>query len=199
MKFIHTIFLVLLLTLTSCPNDSELTKCETCNQALENMQVKLADVNCEPFMLKDELGLINQECTGFNSDVLVGFLAETCHNGSVETPESCSNPVLNLLILRFATSSDLPDEVDVEMKYENPTQTHRFTLTGTSMVKDFQGNFMQGMPIEFTLFKSKTNVELANGEAVFRFDRPDKYSNTREVIISYNSTNSYSFGFNDWQ
>lgn len=200
MKLIYSISLALLLTLTSCPKESENSKCETCKNAMANMQLKLDEVNCEPLLLEEELGLITEDCSDFESDVLVGYLAETCHKGSADLPESCSNPVLNLLILNFSRLGELPDEVDIEMEYGDPVLTERFPFNGMAMDKDFQGAFTQGMLISFTLFKTNTKEELGTGQVSFRFDRPDKYSKTREVIVLYNaSENTYNLNFEEWQ
>ncbi len=199
MKLTYTSLMVLLVLLTSCPESTQNPSCETCKDALQQMQVKLEAAQCEPLVLEDELNLIEAQCITFNSSVLVGYLAETCHKGSTELPQSCEDPVLELLILSFAKLGNLPDEIDVEMEYGNPLLSVRFPLEGFYLTKDFQGRFTQGMSILFTVLKKNTKEELVRGTATFRFDRPDKYSYTREVVISYDAENSaYLLTFNDW-
>jgi len=191
MKKLLTAILIIPFLCSGCLDlfESELSKCQS---AIDHMNEKIVQQNCNPYTMENAWNRIREDC-GNLADVYVGVMAETCNKGSVDVP-SCSNDAIladmqeHNIKFQFFTSTGVPDSLAVIVSFSSGHgASFDFGFKGNDSVgKQFNDYLSEGDEVEIVVQNALSNVELVRDTQMFTFDREGYWSSDRGIDIKYN-------------
>lgn len=179
--------------------------CGECQDAIDHMNEKIVQQNCDPYTMENAWNGIKEKC-GNLADTYVGVMAETCSKGQVAIPR-CSDERLLVDMQRhkikfhFFTSTGVPDSLGVIISFGSGNgASFDFGFQGNDSVsKLFETYIYESEDIEIVVENAFSNVELVRGTQRFTFDRQGYWSSDRGIDIKYKNANgSYSLQFFSW-